>query len=286
MAHVNTKLRTAGLFIAFATSLTTPVIAGPDFTPIPNKVFKPKTDPGLVLNRDLEVSSITMVPQNPVAGKNVMFTFKVTNKGAVKTPKAETLATFWDTKGGSDWGQFSVATPEIPELQPGQEFTFQTHVTFITLGDSAGVVLKVDRFNKISETDETNNEKRHFFSVTCKPELSPYDYRKPIPNPAIIPTLPNQEVTHNIAVYNNGWCQSQATTMSVGCDEKWPTTIQIPPINGHQKIELPITLKWDTAGMKSCKVKVDEPNTISESIETNNEGEFKVSVAPNAWPKP
>ncbi len=280
-----TKLRTVGLLMAIAALFTPPVTAGPDFTPIPKKVFKPKTDPGFILNRDLEVSSITMVPQNPVAGQNVMFTFKVINKGAVKTPKAETVATFWDTKGGGSWGQFSVATPEIPELQPGQEFTFQTHVTFITLGDSAGVVLKVDRFNKISETDETNNEKQLFFSVTCKPELSPYDYLKPKPNPPIVKTLLNQEVTHNITVYNNSWCQSQATTMSVGCDEKWPTTIPIPPINGRQKTELPITLKWDSIGTKSCKVKVDAANTVVESIETNNEGEFRVSVTPE-WPKP
>ena len=59
--------------------------------------------------------------------------------------------------------------------------------------------------------------------------------------------------------------------------------INIPHINPHQRVGLPITLSWDTPGIRYGTLKVDATNTNDESIEGNNEMPLMVSVlAP--WP--
>lgn len=268
--------------IAMADPLTEIPVA-PKKTPLPQPK---KPEHRFRLNRDLEVSAITMNPINPVAGHSVNFTFYITNKGTVETPATETLVTFWDTQGGGDWGRFSVPTGNVPSLEPGQEYALKAGVTFITLGDSAAVAMKVDRFDKIEETDEDNNEKHYYFSVACKPEIAPYDYRKPKPGLSILHGLQNQELTYTLKVYNNGWCASEPGFVQVSCDEQQARYIDMPVVAGRRNIDLPILLTWANPGMKQCHLKLDYSNTNDESIENNNSSRFKVSIQPNAWPDP
>jgi subtilase family serine protease len=248
-------------------------------------VFKPKPGQGYALFQDLEVTDISMTPQNPVAGQNVTLQFTVRNNGKIKTPEADLSVTVWDTQGGGySGGTFYLMVPKVPSLAPGQSHTIPSSVQFITLGDHAGIEVTVDGNNKIKETDENNNKKFHYFSVVCKPDLSSYDYTKSPPPPEYVETYPNQEVKHTVWVYNNGWCDSKPAQLYVACDGQWPININIPPINGHQRAGLPVTLKWTEPGTRTCKFKVDQTNTNDESLENNNDGEFQVSVL-GQWPQ-
>lgn len=247
--------------------------------------FAPKPEGTYQLAQDLEVTAIEMTPKHPVAGQSVAFAFTVKNTGNIKTPKTDMVVTFWDTNGGSDWG-FAIAPPSVPSLDAGKTHVSKSSVTFITLGDSVGVAAKVDHSNKIKETNESNNEKREFFGVQCKPDIATGDYRKPTPPLSMVSTYPNQTLKYSISVYNNGWCNSKPGQVSVGCDDLWPVSVPLPVVPGRSKIALPVSLQWLTAGVRTCRIKLDSTNTNKESIETNNGAEFKVSVISLDWPKP
>jgi subtilase family serine protease len=235
------------------------------------------------LNTDLQVVSIAMSPTNPVAGQAVKFVAVVKNSGKMKTPQVESLFTFWDTHGSTSGGRFYSSSPPVPSLMPEQTCNIETNTTFITLGDNAAVSFQIDRFDKLNEINETNNEKIKYFSVQCKPELALYDYTKPKPANIWVDAHPGKEVKVTVWVYNNAWCFSKAAKLSVTGNDIAPMTINVPPINPHQRVGLPITLKWETAGIRNCKLKVDTTNTNDESIENNNEMDLIVSVL-GEWP--
>jgi subtilase family serine protease len=236
------------------------------------------------LNTDLEAVSISMTPTHPVAGEVVKFVAVVKNSGHLKTPPVEALFTFWDTHGSTVGGMFYKASPPVPSLLPGQTHALETTTTFITIGDQVGASLKIDQSNKFKEINETNNEKIIFFNVQCKPELALYDYTKAKPANIWVDAHPGQEVKVTVWVYNNAWCFSKAATLRVTGDNMAPMTINIPAINPHQRVGLPITLKWESAGVRHCKLKVDAANTNVESIEDNNEMDLIVSVLA-VWPQ-
>lgn len=95
------------------------------------------------LNTDLEVVSVVVTPDNPVSGQTVSVNAVVRNSGKFKTPEVESLFTFWDTKGGS---QFFTSSPKVPSLFPGQTYDLKTTAYIITLGESGAVEAKIDRF--------------------------------------------------------------------------------------------------------------------------------------------
>ena len=250
---------------------------------VPIKKMQLKPVPKVKINTDLEVVSITMTPTNPVAGEVVKFVAVAKNSGKMQTPQVEALFSFWDTQGGGPAGQFTVPTPPVPSLLPGQTHTLEVSTAFVTMGDQVGVSLKIDRFDKLKEINEDNNEKRDFFQVQCKPELALYDYTKPKPANISVVGNPGEQVQLTVWVYNNAWCFSKAAKLSVSGDGIMPMLINIPPINPHQRVGLPITLSWETPGIRYGTLKVDATNTNDESIEGNNEMPLMVSVlAP--WP--
>jgi subtilase family serine protease len=281
-------MKTPQLLVSFLGAIlcVSAIAAPPQFKPLKqNPVLQQKPGQTYALLQDLEVTNISMTPQNPVAGQTVNFQFTVRNNGKLKTPEADFSVTFWDTHGGGySGGTFYLVVPKVPPLNPGQSYNVPGSVQFITIGDQVGVDVKVDGNNKIKETNENNNQKLQYFSVVCKPDLSTYDYTKSKPPLEVVETHPNQEVKHTVWVYNNGWCDSKPAQLSVGCDELWPITVNIPPINGHQRVGLPVSLNWATPGIRMCRVKVDYTNTNIESLENNNDGEFEVSVL-GQWPQ-
>jgi subtilase family serine protease len=232
------------------------------------------------LNTDLEIVSVTMTPDNPVSGQTVSVTAVVKNSGKVKTPEVDSKFTFWDTKGGS---KFYSISPSVPSLFPGQTYDLKTATSIITLGESAGVEVKIDRFNKFKEINETNNAKIHYFNVQCKPELAPYDYTKTKPDNIIGNTKPDEPFTTTIWVYNNGGCQSKPAVLAIQGTGISFVSYDIPPIMKNNKIGIPISLKWTEPGTKNCEIKVDYTNTNNESIENNNTIKLIVSVT-GEWP--
>ena len=256
---------------------------------IQNKIqAKPKNQFKLI-NTDLEVVSIAMTPTNPVAGEIVTFVAIIKNSGKTKTPQVDSIFTFWDTKGGAgSGGLFSTGSPSVPPLFTGQTFELKTTTQFITLGDSAGVLVKIDRFNKFKEDNEKNNEKKLFFSVQCKPELNLYDYTKAKPASIKADAQPGEQFSLTVWIYNNAWCDSKASKLSIEGDELPLNMYHVPPIGPRQRIGIPVSLQWAQSGYKHCKIKVDATNINIESIENNNEMELIVHVfpTPGAWPVP
>ncbi len=232
------------------------------------------------LETDLEVVSISTTPNNPVSGQNVSVVSIIRNSGKVKTPEVDSIVTFWNTKGGT---KFYAIAPSIPPLFPNQTYELKTTTPIITLGQSAGVEVKIDRFNKFKETNETNNKKLHYFNVQCKPELAPYDYTKPKPANITGITKQGEAFTTTIWVYNNGGCQSKAAVLMIQGTGLSYVSYDIPPIMGNQKVGIPISLIWADSGVKNCEIKVDYTNVNNESIENNNMMELIVQVI-GEWP--
>jgi CARDB len=233
------------------------------------------------LNTDLEVVSISMSPESPVSGQKVSVTAVIRNSGKLKTPEVDSLVTFWNTKGG---GSFYAMAPNVPPLFPTQTFELKTTAHIITLGESAGISVKIDRFNKYKEINEKNNEKLHYFKVQCKPELSPYDYTKPKPaNMHGIAKL-GEDFKLDIWVYNNSGCASKPAVLAISGISPGIVTYSIPVINGNSKFKIPVTLKWEKIGTKNCEIIVDYTDTNSESIENNNRMPLRVDVN-DGWPE-
>ncbi len=251
------------------------------------KKLKPVQKKQFHILQDLKVLTVGMPPIPPVAGENIAFTCVVKNSGKAKTPAVEASMEFWDTTPGANYSghRFFKTVPDIPSLKPGDTYAFIIHARFIMFGDNAALRLKIDRYNKLRETNEKNNEKTYNFHVRCKPDLAFDHGMKANPGQSLrLDAKVGKPCKFLFNFYNNGWCKSKKGKISItgeGIDPLLLDLFEIKPCNEpHGIAGYNITLKWDTPGIKHCTMKIDSTNTNNESIESNNVRELIVNVKP------
>ncbi len=244
---------------------------------------KPVSNLKIMADMDLEVVSITISNNNPFPQEEVTVTAIVQNTGKLKTPSVYSKFTFWNTNGGGPGSTFYTVSPSVPSLFPGQTFKLETTTTLITLAGHVGVVAEIDPQNYLEELNENNNKKTLYFDVICKSELASYDYTKP--KPANIQGLAKigEDFQLDVWVYNNGGCASEPAVLAIQGVGVSLVTYTIPAISRNSKVKIPVTLRWETSGIKDCEIIVDYTDVNSESIENNNRMPLIVTVVGD-WP--
>jgi subtilase family serine protease len=209
---------------------------------------------------DLAVQSITWTPASPSKGDSVVFNVVIRNQGSLRSPLTNvTLYIDGNTRG----------TENVYGIDPGGSTT----IPYNWIAQTGQHVLRaaVDENNRIVEGDETNNEKTVTFNAQ-QPDLTVLSIDWTPQNPS-----PDDEVTFNIMVKNQGSGRADSSLLAYYIDQTYQSLLQLVTLEAGASANVSFT--WHALpGEHEIKAAVDFPGNIAESDETNNEGAVTFST--------
>ena len=202
---------------------------------------------------DLIIEAITWAPENPQKSDDVTFTVTIKNQG---TGKADSSRVHFYIDGSSR-GYLNVQ-----EIDAGDKVA--TTIIWIAQAGSHAIKAVADSDDKVTESDETNNEKAVTFSALA-PDLIIETITGSPAGPSIGDT-----VTFTVTVKNQGSSGAGPSRVYFYIDGSSRGYQSVREINPGATMTK--TFTWTTqAGYHDIKAVADSNNEVTESDETNNE---------------
>jgi len=217
---------------------------------------------------DFIVSDITWSPVNPDVGSSVTFTVTIKNQGITNASGSQVYYYIDDSIN-------MVEFDYVDSIPAGGSTS--TTFSWRALAGSHSIKAVADAPNRVTESDETNNEKTVSFMVN-PPDLIISDITWSPVNPAV-----GSSVTFTVNMKNQGITNALASQVYYYIDDSGIMVdfdyVDSIPAGGSTTA----TFQWDAqSGSHSVKAVADAPYLISESDETNNEKtlSFQISSTP------
>ncbi len=202
---------------------------------------------------DLIIETITWSPESPSMGDNVTFTVTIKNQGSAK---AGSSRVYFYIDGSSRGYQ------DVPEINAGATVT--KAFAWIARADSHDIKAVADSNDKVTESDETNNEKTVTFS-TLPPDLIIETITWSPANPSIGDTI-----TFTVTIKNQGSGKADYSHVAYYIDDAYLSSASVSPIDAAASANE--TFTWTAqADSHAIKAVADSNDKVTESNETNNE---------------
>ena len=218
---------------------------------------------------DLIISGITWSPTNPSVGSSVTFTVTIKNQGSGGALSSYVYYYIDGTKVTSD---------SVSSIPAGGTTT--ESFSWTATSGSHAVKAVADADNRVSESNEGNNEKTVTFTGTPSDLIISGITWSPT-NPAV-----GSSVTFTVTIKNQGSGGALSSYVYYYIDGSKVDSDSVSSIPaGDTTTE---TFSWKAkAGSHSVKAVADAGNTVSESNEGNNDKTvtFKASPTPTSTPK-
>ncbi|MFC1913652.1 CARDB domain-containing protein [Chloroflexota bacterium] len=210
---------------------------------------------------DLILQNIAWFPENPATGDAVTFTATIKNQGSGKAD--ESLIAFYINDS-------PINHQELPEINPGATVT----KTFTWTAEVGSYIIRAvaDDANNITESSETNNEKKITFA-TAAPDLTVQDITWALENPSNV-----EDITFTIIIKNRGNKQAGYFHIAYYTDDVHLATDHMEPMDAGATMTR--TFTWAAPkGPHSIRTVVDSDDNVTESDETNNEQNLAFTTA-------
>lgn len=209
---------------------------------------------------DLVTEDVTWSPVNAAVGDTITFTATFRNQGSSKTQKA---------KATCNIDGLAVASADLPEIDIGIAITR----TFDWVAEAGFHTVRItaDSTNRVTETDETNNDKETKFA-TMTPDLTIQNISWLMENPLL-----SDDVTFIIAIKNQGSDTAVASQLTYSIDGAPDVFKDIKSISAGDTATLTFTLTLE-AGLHTIDVAIDVNDDVDEIEETNNENTLSFST--------
>ncbi|MFC1991555.1 CARDB domain-containing protein [Chloroflexota bacterium] len=216
------------------------------------------------LSPDLIVQSITWAPEEPSVGDTVTFSVTIANQGRVYAASS----TFSYYVGSRTSG-----TEHAPVI--AADSSVVTTFTWAAGGGSNPVRVVLDTTNKVTESDESNNEMTVTFSGTKVADLVVQSLTWSPSNPSVGETM-----TFSVTIKNEGTGQAGSSQVTYYIDDEPLVSASVDPIEPGSTENT--TFTWTVQeGSHSIKVITNANLIIPESNEENNEKTVVYPVPPD-----
>ena len=226
-----------------------------------------ETEPIPVSSPDLYIKGCKVSSSTIKYNGSVKLTFTVANKG--KKSAAASKLNIYD-------GDKLLKTVSVKSIAAGKSGTYSVTFKGSQLGSgSSKLTLVADAANKITETNESNNQVSKTIKVTTV-DLYVKDYK--INSSAI---AKNGSVKLTFKVANRGNSTAAASKLKVYDGSKLLKTISVKSIAAGKSCSYSVTLKGSALGLGSRKITLvaDADKKIAETNESNNKVSKTVKVS-------
>jgi len=211
---------------------------------------------------DLIIQAVTWTPQNPSRNEVVTFTATIKNQGSGRADSCH-LGYYIDN--------LYVAAIAVNALEAGA--LCNVIFTWTALPDAHDLKLVIDYYNKIAESDETNNEYTASLS-TVAPDLIIKDISW-TPQAAGVGDV----VTFTVIIKNQGGGKAPASRVAYYISGTYQGYLAIPLLDIGAEVTR--TFAWTAEyGSITVTVAADCDNIISESNEANNRVNKSIPIVP------
>ncbi|MBN1176352.1 MAG: hypothetical protein JXA51_01595 [Dehalococcoidales bacterium] len=210
---------------------------------------------------DLLIQDITWSPLDASIGDIITFTATFKNQGGSKTQEAQATCYI---------DGLPVDTLELPEIEAAASAT--RSFEWVARSGLHTILVIADEHNRVTETDETNNEKEIGFT-TMTPDLVIEDISWLMDYPLI-----SDDVTFTITVRNQGSDTSGANRLMYNIDDSSEIFKDIELIPAGETASITFNALLES-GPHTINTAVDFDDDVSELDETNNEKELEFSTS-------
>ncbi|MFC1660566.1 CARDB domain-containing protein [Gemmatimonadota bacterium] len=216
---------------------------------------------------DLVVSSLTHSPSAVTTNDAVTLKAVVKNDG---NAAAAASVLRLELAGAS------TTTHTVPALGPGQTYEVQRPLGTLSAGGHTATAT-ADDGDAVEESNETNNQRTHTFTVGALPDLVVSSLTHSPANPTA-----DDGVTLAAVVRNNGNVVAGASVLSLEFPGAGTTTHSVPVLAPGQGYQVQRSVGTVPEGDHSVTATADATTIVEESDETNNQrtDAFSVTVAP------
>jgi len=212
---------------------------------------------------DLIIESITGSPIEPSIGDTVTFTVTIKNQGTSSASSCRVDFYIDDS---------SIDYQDIPELDAGA--TVDKTFTWTAQAGTHAIKAVADSDNKVTEDDETNNEKTVTLSILA-PDLTIETITWSPEEPSI-----GDNVTFTVNITNQGTCSAGSSVVYFYIDAAYQGYQDVPELEARATVNT--TFTWTAQeSLHAIKAVADKANTITESQEFNNEKTVTLSFSPS-----
>ena len=205
-----------------------------------------------ILPPDLIIEEITWSPEDPVESDNVTFTVTIKNQGSGRADSS--YVTYYINDRYLD-------SASVNPIDAGA--TDNTTFNWITRAGIHTLRVVADSNEKVTESDETNNEKTVTFPGL--PDLTFQDIAWSPANPTVGETM-----TFTVTIKNQGSSRTGSFGIHFYIDDLHSGYQQVQEIDADDTVTK--TFSWITeAGSHVIRVVADSNEKVTESDETNNE---------------
>ena len=212
---------------------------------------------------DLIIESITGSPTEPSIEDEVTFTVTIKNQGSGKAGLSHVYFYVDASYRGYQ---------DVTELDVGA--TVNKTFNWTAQEGTHAIKAVADSDNKVTENDETNNEKTVTLSILA-PDLT-------IETITWLPEEPSigDNVTFTVTVINQGTCSAGSSVVYFYIDAAYQSYQDVPELEASATVNT--TFTWAAQeGLHAIKAVADKANDITESQEFNNEKTVTLSFSPS-----
>lgn len=209
---------------------------------------------------------ITFDPADPTEGDPVTVTATIHNGGAGNTGRL-TVSFFATTSG---WGEWYIGSAFVPDVPAGG--TAQAQIIWNTLGFTGTVPVRVvvDPYNRIAETNETNNTASASIVIKTRPDLRVASIALSDAEP-----MAGETVTAMITVRNSGQTAAGASRVALydGNPDNGGLLLGESTLPVAAGADAPVNVTWKptAAGPHQLFARVDAGRAVNEYDEGNND---------------
>lgn len=224
------------------------------------------TQPTARPDASIAAGDITFDAANPTEGDPVTVTALLHNGGSGNTGRL--TASFYAIN--PDWGEWYIGSAFVPDVPVGG--TAQASIIWNTLGFTGTVPVRVtvDPYNRIAETNETNNTASTNKVIKTRPDLRVESIALSDAEP-----MAGETITATIAVRNGGQTATGASRVALydGNPDKGGLLLGDSTLPVAAGADAPVNVTWKpaAAGPHQLFARVDADRVVNESDEANND---------------
>ncbi|MFT4143164.1 MAG: CARDB domain-containing protein [Mobilitalea sp.] len=232
---------------------------------------------------DLIVTDITSSPASPLTGNATTFSAVVKNQGTGATAAGTIIGvSFFINDTQVSWSDNTTSS-----LAAGASITLTANggpsgnATWTATTGNHRVRAYVDDVNRITETDENNNQYSESLSVTTSPMPDMV-----VSSLTLTPSAPTagDSISFSAVVKNQGNAAGAPGVLAIGVDgtSVYTSTNNTTSLSAGATTTVTGTIAGLTAGSHTITATIDNSGTTTESNETNNTYSTNLTVNPKA----